>query len=350
MKGPHQSDSLSQRHSFSNPFPRLWFLTRPQLLPYGCAHAHELLPVKRIEMRQIFRPGLHLGEIYYPVRFDGAVMADAVARACVEGEYDGVEIADLPDRTVRLRIGETARAHNLRVAVWQAERQQDTGWGMSSPDPSRRGAALAELKKGLETAAESGAGDVLYIGRLDPGSDVREESRRCLADSLSELAEAAAAYSLRVVFEPLDRGVDQRGLIGRTADAAAMIEALGAAHPNLRLAWDTAHAALSGDDLETALRRAYPLLAQIHLANVIVNPDHDDYGDHHRPLGPPGLLTQERITAIFRLLAELRQEDSPPPYLSFEVRTQPGGDPATTERHTRQMRDAAWRMMSKDLE
>ncbi len=276
-------------------------------------------------------------------------MADAVARVCVEGVYDGVEIADLPDRILRLRIGETARAHKLRVAAWQAERQQDTGWGMSSPDPSLRRAALAHLKKGLENAAESGAGDVLYIGCLDPGPGVREESRRCLAESLSELAEAAAAYALRVVFEPLDRGVDHRGLIGRTADAAALIEALGAAHPNLRLAWDTAHAALSGDDLETALRRAYPLLAQIHLANVIVDPDHDDYGDHHRALGAPGLLTPERIAALFRLLAELRQEDRPPPYLSFEVRTRPGDDPAATERHTRQTRDAAWQMMSKDL-
>ena len=37
---------------------------------------------------------------------------------------------------------------------------------------------------------------------------------RCLSDSLCELAEAADAYALRVVFEPLDRGVDQRGLIG----------------------------------------------------------------------------------------------------------------------------------------
>jgi sugar phosphate isomerase/epimerase len=286
--------------------------------------------------------------MYYSARFDGEIMADAVARVCDEGEYDGVEIADLPDRAIRLRIGETARAHKLRVAVWQAERQQDTEWGMSNPDSSRRRAAIAALKEGLDNAAESGASDLLYIGRLDPGPDVREEARQCLAESLGEMAGAAAAYAMRVVFEPLDRGVDQPGLIGRTADAAAMIETLQADHPNLRLAWDTSHAALSGDDLDTALRRAYPLLAQIHLANVIVDPDHVDYGDHHRALGPPGLLTTERIAAIFRLLADLRQEEVSPPYLSFEVRTQPGDDPAATERHTRQMRETAWQMARGD--
>lgn len=299
-------------------------------------------------MREVFRPGLHLGEIYHPVRFDGPLMADAVARVCDEGVYDGVEIADFADRAIRLRVGETARAHKLRVAVWQTRRQEETDWGMASPDPSQRRFALAELKKGLANAAESGADDVLYIARLDPGPEVREEARRCLAESLGELAEAAAAYDLRVVFEPLDRGIHQRGLMGRTADAATMIEALRANHPNLHMAWDTAHAALSGDDLDTALRRAYPLLAQLHLANVVVDPDHEAYGDHHRPLGLPGLLTTERIAAIFRLLADLRQEDVPPPFLSFEVRTRPGGDPTATERHTREMCEAAWRMVSKE--
>ena len=98
--------------------------------------------------------------------------------------------------------------------------------------------------------------DVLYIGAPDPGPEVREEARRCLSESLGELAEAAAVYALRVVFEPVDRGVDQRGLVGRTAEGAALIESLRAVHPNLWLAWDTAHAALSGDDLETVLREA----------------------------------------------------------------------------------------------
>ncbi len=300
-------------------------------------------------MRQVFRPGLHLGETHHPVRFDGSIITDALARVCDEGEYDGVELADIPEKAMRLRIGEIARAHKLRVAVWQAERQQDTGWGMSSPDRGHRRAALLELKKGFENAAQSAACDVLYIGSPDPGPEVREEARRCLAGSLSELADAAAAFSLRVVYEPTDRGVNQRGLLGRTADAAAMIETLRAAHPNLCLAWDTAHAALCGDDLDTALRRAYPLLAQIHLADVVVDQNHEEYGDHHRPLGPPGLLTMKRIAALFRLLAELRQNNLAQPYLSFEVRTRPGGDPWATEQVTRKMREAAWQLAIQDM-
>ena len=188
--------------------------------------------------------------MHHPVRFDGAIIADALARVCDEGEYDGVEIPDMLDEAIRVRIGETARAHHLRVGVWQVERQEDTGWGMSNPDRSCRKAALAELKKGFENAAQSGACDLLYIGRLDPGAKVRAEAKRCLAESLCELADAAAAFSLRVVFEPVDRGVHQRGLIGRTAEAVAMIESLRAVHSNLYLAWDTSHAALAGDDLE----------------------------------------------------------------------------------------------------
>ena len=302
--------------------------------------------VHRLEMRQVFRPGLHLGETHHPVRFDGRTIAEAVARVCDQGEYEGVEIADLPDPAARLRIGGTARAYKLRVAVWQAERQKRTGWGMSSPDPAPRKAAVADLKEGLGNAAESGAADVLYIAAGDPGPENRAEARRCLADSLGQLAEAAAAFSLRVVFEPLDRGIHERGLLGRTADAVAMIESVREAHSNVALAWDTSHAALSGDDLDAALRQAYPILAQLHLANVVVDPGHEDYGDHHRRLGPPGLLTTERIAAIFRLLADLRREDRTPPYLSFEVRTRPGGDPWDTERHTRETREAAWQLLS----
>jgi hypothetical protein len=86
----------------------------------------------------------------------------------------------------------------------------------------------------------------------------------------------------------------------------------------------------------------------MHLVNVVVDAEHVDYGDHHRPMGPPGLLMTQRVAAIFRLLAELRQEDVPPPYVSFEVRTRPGGDPWATERDARQVRDAAWRLVSED--
>ncbi len=299
-------------------------------------------------MRQAFRPGLQVGEMYFPVRFDGEIISAEIARVCEEGEYDGVEISDIPDEAIRLRIGEMARAHNLRVGVWQVERQQATGWGMSNPDRAARKAAVAHLKEGFENAVQSGACDMLYIGPIVKGDEDCEEVRRCLAESLCELADAASAFSLRVVFEPVDRGVHERGLIGRTADAVAMIEPLRAAHPNLYMAWDTSHAALVGDDLETALRQAYPLLAQMHLANVVVDPEHVDYGDHHRPMGPPGLLTTQRIASIFRLLAEFRQDDVPPPHVSFEVRTAPDGDPLATERHTRQVRHEAWRMVSED--
>ena len=127
-----------------------------------------------------------------------------------------------------------------------------------------------------------------------------------------------------------------------------MIGSLREAHANIAMAWDTSHAALSGDDLATALRQAYPLLAQLHLANVVADRNHEDYGDHHRRLGPPGLLTIEGIAGIFRVLADLRQENTPPPYLSFEVRTRPGEDPWATERHTRETREAAWQLIIND--
>ncbi len=295
-------------------------------------------------MRQAFRSGLHLGEIFFPVRLDGGAMVEAVARACAEGEYEGVEIADLADRSVRLRIGELARAHRLRIAVWQVERQLATEWGMTSIDAGRRRAALTELKKGFEHAVEIGGTDLLYIGDLDPGPELRESTRKHLADALADLAEAAAPYGLRIVFEPVDRGVHERGLIGRTEEAVAMIDALRGAHRNLWMAWDTSHAALSGDDLDSALRLAYPMLVQMHLANVVVDLDHEDYGDHHRFPGPPGLLTTERIASIFHQLAELRDEDRDPPFVSFEVRAAPGDDPWAIERRVREIRDAAWRI------
>ena len=56
-----------------------------------------------ISMREVFRPALHLGETYWPVRFDGGAMADAVVRVCHEGEYDGVEIADIAASAFRWR-------------------------------------------------------------------------------------------------------------------------------------------------------------------------------------------------------------------------------------------------------
>jgi sugar phosphate isomerase/epimerase len=203
---------------------------------------------------------------------------------------------------------------------------------------------VRELKKGFPNAVESGATDLLYIGPLVRETSAGEQAKRRLADSLCELADSAAECSLRVVFEPLDRGIRERGLVGRTADAFALIEPLRTAHPNLCLGWDTSHAALSGDELEAGLRLAYPLLAQLHLANVVIDPEHNEYGDHHGRMGPPGLLTTARIAELLRLLASLRQAHAPAPYLSFEVRTPADGDPWETEQHTREVRNEAWQL------
>lgn len=150
--------------------------------------------------------------------------------------------------------------HNLPAGDWAAG---ERGVGCH---PDR----VEEFRAGVERAlAYAEALDCPALnclaGRLPPG--VTESSARAtLAANLAFAAEATASVGRTLLVEPIN-GHDVPGFfLRRTADAAAVIQEVGA--PNLRLQLDLYHAAREGEDPVATIDRFGALIGHVQIADV----------------------------------------------------------------------------------
>jgi hydroxypyruvate isomerase len=106
-------------------------------------------------------------------------------------------------------------------------------------------------------------------GRVDERS--RDDARHLLIENLRIAADLAEAESLSVLIEPMNP-VDRPGYFFRSADeAVAVIEAVG--RSNLRLLFDTYHAAFVEEDVAATLRR---VLAHVGHVQIAAHPDRSE--------------------------------------------------------------------------
>lgn len=145
------------------------------------------------------------------------------------------------------------------------------------------------------------AGAVAVMVGPGPAPAVEADRLRALGhltDSMAALC--AAAPDLRVMIEPLDVHVHKKQTLGYTTEAVAMAQALADAPGRLALCLDTAHMTLNGEDLVASLELAAPYASTVHFCNCVTDPAEPLYGDHHPPLGAPGVLD---VTAMGALMA-----------------------------------------------
>jgi sugar phosphate isomerase/epimerase len=142
--------------------------------------------------------------------------------------------------------------------------------------------------------------------------------------------------------EPLDRGAHKNGLIGPTREAVELALRIRAVHPAFAISWDSSHAALCGENLPDSLTVAKNCIAQIHLANAVLDRQDPRFGDHHIPIGPPGFLNPQSIADLFAHAAAIGLFGERRPGVSVEVRSAPDADPWKTEKHGRRVIEEAW--------
>lgn len=287
-------------------------------------------------------PGVLLGETHFHCRGKEGILVDAVARIAAEGFYRVIEIPDIPEKHDRKRLGELVRGNGLGLTYWLSFVLNAEGLDLSSVDEEHRVHSVRRLQEHFGAAQECGATRFAILSGKDCGPGLRPKAVGQLERSLGELAGAAEPYGLRIVLEPLDRGAHKNGLIGPTAEAAALVKRVRAVFPNVGLSWDTAHAALCGETPEESLAAFSDCIAQVHLANAVLDRNHPGYGDHHMPPGPPGFLTTARTAQILAagLAAGFFGESRPG--VSVEIRTPSGGDPWETECLGRNLLEQAW--------
>ena len=138
--------------------------------------------------------------------------------------------------------------------------------------PEQMDKARAAIDEALDYAHAVGSSNVHVMA----GNASGEVAHRTFVDNLRQASARAAANNITLLIEPMN-AVDAPHYFLRAGDQArAIIEEVGA--PNLKLMFDCYHFGRSGEDVEQALARLFPVIGHIQFAAVPHRgpPDHGD--------------------------------------------------------------------------
>jgi len=164
------------------------------------------------------------------------------------------------------RIGEAAAARGLAAGCFvyrfDPESPAPAAWGMLDADGRRQ--ALAGLKAAIDVAGRLGSRHIAVLSARDTATP-KWVQLAAMAENLRPAADVAAAAGLTLVLEATDAKRLPGMLLNHVADAVTV--ARMAAHPAVRLVFDTAHVQAMDGDLIANLRVAFDLVDLIQLAD-----------------------------------------------------------------------------------
>ena len=150
--------------------------------------------------------------------------------------------------------------HNLPAGDWaRGER------GMAC-DPARRDEFRAGVALARHYAGVLKTGQLHCLAGLAPAGVTREAAHACYVDNLRFAARALAEDGIALLIEPINT-FDMPGYFLSGSDQAAAIMA-ECGEPNLFMQVDLYHLQRMGEDLAAALRRHWPLIRHMQLADV----------------------------------------------------------------------------------
>jgi sugar phosphate isomerase/epimerase len=259
-------------------------------------------------------------ELYAPWKDQPGFVARQIERIASEGVFRSVELSPVQTVEDREAIRATCAAHGIEVSVWLTSVLEWDGHDVCAVDEAARQGAVEAVRGMLGDAVATGAKTVALVGGADPGPSLRDKGYDACCKSLIEIGRAAADHGLSVMMEPLDRFAHKKRLVGPTDETVALFARVRAECPDFGFAFDTAHAALNGEDVLDAIGLASAQIVNMHLSNAVLEPSDRLYGDHHMMPGSPGFLTVESAGAIVARTAQVARENGNPIRLAVEAR------------------------------
>lgn len=238
-----------------------------------------------MEKKQTVLPSAHLLEIFMPYRSDEARMLSVFDKALELDFYRGVELGIFFDKANRAHLREKTEKNNINLVTFITPYVKDKKMSLCTLDSAARKEAVSYVLQLVEMAAEQGCRTIGIPSGDYPGDAHKEEAKKCLAESVHEIANKAKSLSCNLTIEPLDRYAHKKQLIGPMGEAAHWVGVLRESCDNFFIHWDSAHEALGGIDLMESLELASPYLAQFHICNAVTDKNHPYYGDWHMDVG-----------------------------------------------------------------
>ncbi len=237
-------------------------------------------------------------------------------------DFAAVELTSLKSRELRKQVAEAVKGGGKRAAFhcepvqWVNEENLIDPADLSCPHELHRRRAVDRILRLLDEAAGYGATQAFVASGRNPasgkpydaqGEQVQEQALSALTASLRALAPEAKARGMSLAVSVCDAGspdpgVYRHALIGPSARAAALAEALrGEGHDNLGLAVDLSRLHLNGEGPE-AVGGLAPYLQWVHVGNNVPGK-----GDTHPSFGAPGgVIGHPQLAAFLRALAEVQ--------------------------------------------
>lgn len=296
-------------------------------------------------MNTTLYPSAHIAELFFPLADDEKAILQIIRQVAATDYYQGFETGIIKQPDIAKAIRSIAEQHHLHVTQWLTFELLRDNLNLSSLDSALREKSIRRACELVHLAAACGTTKLSLVSGSDPGDARREEAKKGFGEALIRIGEEIKQYpTMLMQVEPLDRFAHKCQLIGPTDETVAWMTQLRKECPKLYLAWDSAHVALNEEDLTESLRLAAPLISQLHLANAILDPQAEGYGDYHMKFGEPGFLTPHVAAQIIRTALSLPlPQELGPISIAVEMRTTEQDDLWDNERQCRAFLQTAMR-------
>ena len=226
---------------------------------------------------------------------------------------------------------------------------------LANLDEGGRRAAVEALKKSVDDAYFVGSPmlEVLDGGQSYPGPEKERQAVDQLVRSLKELCKYAQETAdsrdpLWIVLESFDRAIDKKSLVGPSDLAAQVAKRVRVEYPRFGLTIDMGHLPLIGESFVDSLRTVSEYIVHAHIGSCIKgDASHAFYGDSHPPFGAEGGAADvAELTEFFAGLQEIgyfeKQLPTGRPWVTFEVKPQPGQSPELVMANCKRVLKEAW--------
>lgn len=251
-------------------------------------------------------------------------VVETLRKLCEDDFFTAIEMGTIKDIKTRTEAALLLQISGMEVAYGCQPTLFPQKLSLNHLDSGERTKAINAVLNCLKEAHDLGASSVRIPAGKDPGPERREEAKKLLVDSLSQILEHAQDMGDPLVtLKIFDRDIDKASLIGPFSDALDIAKALSASYPKFGLLADLSHFPLLREKPEEAIPLVKDYLKAFHIGNCVMNNRlHPLYGDLQPRFGvPDGEIDMPMVRDYFKLLADLGLIGSNArPIVSAEVR------------------------------
>jgi len=301
-------------------------------------------------MQESWNRYLRLG-IVHPMAFPAVMKgdgpyADTIRQIAADQFFTAIEVSWVHDAAERMAAAAILRESHIAVGFAAGPPLLATKGDLNALDEAARQRAVTLVQGCIDQGAELGAKRVAVLSGPYPGAADEAKAKTKLVASLMELSAYARQREMAITLETFDRTIEKKCLAGPTSLCVEISEAVREEYPEFGLMLDLSHLPLIGEPTRDALVVARAHLVHAHIGNCVMGDRaHPAYGDQHPRFGIAGGENDTpELLEYLRVLFEIGFLGSKAhlPFVSFEVKPQPGEDPDAVIANSKRVFADAW--------